>query len=75
MLGISHHSAEDNGRSVVYTLPATGGTPEARDREVAVVFPWLVARCKWLVYTGGKRQTTTSTTSTRFPPTAATKSA
>jgi Tol biopolymer transport system component len=27
MLGISHHSADDGNRSVIYTLPATGGTP------------------------------------------------
>ena len=27
MLGISSHSAEDGNRSVIYTLPATGGTP------------------------------------------------
>ncbi|MCA9193378.1 MAG: TolB family protein [Planctomycetales bacterium] len=26
-LGISHHSAEDNGRSNVYIIPATGGQP------------------------------------------------
>jgi Tol biopolymer transport system component len=26
-LGISHHSAEHEGRSVLYTLPLTGGTP------------------------------------------------
>ncbi len=28
MMGISHHSADDNGRSVIYTLPSTGGTPK-----------------------------------------------
>jgi Tol biopolymer transport system component len=28
MLGISHHSAEDGGASIVYTLPASGGTPK-----------------------------------------------
>ena len=27
MLGISNHSADDGNRSVIYTLPATGGTP------------------------------------------------
>jgi Tol biopolymer transport system component len=26
-LGISHHSADDGGRSVVYTVPVTGGVP------------------------------------------------
>jgi len=26
-LGISHHSADHNGQSVVYTMPLTGGTP------------------------------------------------
>jgi quercetin dioxygenase-like cupin family protein len=28
MLGISHHSKEDGNRSVIYTLPAEGGTPK-----------------------------------------------
>lgn len=28
MLGISHHSAEDNYQSIIYTLPATGGKPK-----------------------------------------------
>lgn len=28
MLGISHHSAEDNHQSIIYTLPATGGKPK-----------------------------------------------
>jgi hypothetical protein len=27
MLGISHHAVEDSGASIVYTLPAAGGTP------------------------------------------------
>ncbi len=27
MLGISHHAADSGGRSIVYTLPATGGVP------------------------------------------------
>src|SRR5882762_6418972 len=27
MLGISHHAAEDSGVSIIYTVPATGGTP------------------------------------------------
>src|SRR5919201_6042454 len=27
MLGISHHAAEDGGASIIYTLPAAGGTP------------------------------------------------
>src|ERR687898_188418 len=32
MLGISSHSAEDGNRSVIYTLPATGGTPPRATR-------------------------------------------
>jgi TolB protein len=28
MLGISHHSADDGNSSIVYTLPAQGGTPK-----------------------------------------------
>ena len=27
-IGISHHSADDNGQSVVYTVPLEGGTPK-----------------------------------------------
>lgn len=27
-IGISHHSTEDNGRSVIYTLPVSGGIPK-----------------------------------------------
>jgi hypothetical protein len=27
MIGISHHSADDHGHSIVYTLPTGGGTP------------------------------------------------
>jgi Tol biopolymer transport system component len=27
MIGISHHSPDHGGKSIVYTLPATGGTP------------------------------------------------
>ncbi len=28
MIGISHHSKDDDNRSIIYTLPVTGGTPK-----------------------------------------------
>jgi Tol biopolymer transport system component len=54
MLGISHHSQDpgDNGRSVIYVLPATGGEP----RRVTANAPsylhgWSLDK-QWLFYTG-----------------------
>jgi Tol biopolymer transport system component len=54
MLAISHHSAEDSGASVIYTLPATGGTPTrvtAKGRGPSYLHGWSPDG-RWLVYTG-----------------------
>ena len=52
MLGISHHAVEDSGRSVVYTLPAVGGTPvRATARSPSYLHGWSPDG-RWLVYTG-----------------------
>ena len=51
-LGISHHPREDNGRSVVYVLPSTGGTPRrVTARSPSYLHGWSPDG-KHLVYTG-----------------------
>ncbi|MFZ5972575.1 MAG: biopolymer transporter TolR [Bacteroidota bacterium] len=53
-LGISHHSEEDQGVSMVYTLPAAGGTP----KKITTVGPSYLhgwsPDARWLIYTGGR---------------------
>jgi Tol biopolymer transport system component len=54
MLGISHHSAEDEGKSMVYTVPTTGGVP----KKITTLGPsylhgWSPDK-KYLIYTGGR---------------------
>lgn len=54
MMGISHHTAEDNGVSMVYTLPATGGTPTKITKlGPSYLHGWSPDK-KWLIYTGGR---------------------
>lgn len=55
-LGISHHSADDNGRSVIYKLPATGGTPIRVTPNSPSYFHGWSPDGKWLVYTGGRKE-------------------
>ncbi|MFL6331818.1 MAG: TolB family protein [Pyrinomonadaceae bacterium] len=51
-LGISHHPKEDDGRSVVYVLPAEGGTPRrVTARSPSYLHGWSPDG-KFLVYTG-----------------------
>lgn len=51
-LGISHHPKEDGGRSVVYVLPSTGGTPRrVTARSPSYLHGWSPDG-KFLVYTG-----------------------
>jgi TolB protein len=52
MMGISHHSADDNGRSVIYTLPSTGGTPKRITANSPSYFHSWSPDSKWLIYTG-----------------------
>lgn len=56
-LGISHHSADDGGRSVVYRLPAAGGAPvRVTPKSPSYLHGWSPDG-KWLVYTGGRAET------------------
>jgi TolB protein len=52
MLGISHHTAEDSGASIIYTLPATGGTPKRITAKGPSYFHGWSPDGRWLVYTG-----------------------
>jgi TolB protein len=52
MMGISHHSADDNGRSVIYTLPSTGGTPKRITANSPSYFHSWSPDKQWLIYTG-----------------------
>lgn len=50
-LGISHHAAEDSGASIIYTLPAAGGTPKrVTPRGPSYLHGWSPDG-RWLVYT------------------------
>ena len=54
MLGISHHDPDSDNQSIIYTLPAAGGTP----RRVTPLGPsylhgWSPDK-KFLIYTGGR---------------------
>jgi TolB protein len=53
-MGISHHSAEDNGQSVIYTLPINGGKPvRMTEKSPSYLHGWSIDG-KELVYTGGR---------------------
>lgn len=53
-LAISHHAEEDDGRSVIYTLPLEGGTPErVTPLSPSYLHGWSTDD-KHLVYTGGR---------------------
>ncbi len=54
MMAISHHAVEDSGESVIYTLPATGGTPRRvtpKGKGPSYLHGWSPDG-RWLVYTG-----------------------
>jgi Tol biopolymer transport system component len=53
MLAIS--SGEQNGRSVVFKLPATGGTPTRMTKNAPSYFHGWSPDGKWLVFTGGRK--------------------
>lgn len=55
-LGVSIHTAADEGRSVVYKLPATGGTPVRVTPKSPSYFHGWSPDGKWLVYTGGRKE-------------------
>jgi TolB protein len=54
MLGISHHSADHQGQSIIYTLPATGGTPRLVTPTGPSYLHGWSPDGRWLVYTGGR---------------------
>ena len=52
MLAISHHTTEDSGASIVYTVPVTGGTPKrVTARGPSYLHGWSPDG-RWLVFTG-----------------------
>jgi TolB protein len=53
-LGISHHSAEDKDESVVYVLPAGGGTPRRVTAKAPSYLHGWSPDGRFLVYTGGR---------------------
>lgn len=54
MLGISHHSTDDEGLSIIYTLPAEGGTPERVTALGPSYLHGFSPDGEYLVYTGGR---------------------
>jgi TolB protein len=54
MLAISHHSTNQGGRSAVFTLPVTGGTPRLITPLAPSYLHGWSPDGKWLVYTGGR---------------------
>lgn len=55
-LAISHHAAEDQGRSVIYTLPMKGGVPvRVTPRSPSYMHGWS-PDAQWLVFTGGRKE-------------------
>jgi TolB protein len=51
-LGISHHTKEDNNRSVIYTLPATGGVPKRVTAKSPSYLHGWSPDGRYLIYTG-----------------------
>ena len=53
-MGISHHSEDHNGQSIIYTLPIEGGTPQlVTDKGPSYLHGWS-AGDDTLTYTGGR---------------------
>jgi TolB protein len=52
MMAISHHAVEDSGASIIYTLPATGGTPKRVTAKGPSYLHGWSPDGRWLVYTG-----------------------
>ena len=52
MLAISNHSAEDSGASIVYTVPAAGGTPKRITAKGPSYLHGWSPDGAWLVYVG-----------------------
>ena len=54
-LGISHHSADDSGHSVIFTMPSSGGTPKRITANSPSYLHGWSPDGKWLVFTGGRK--------------------
>jgi TolB protein len=54
MLAISHHSRDDDNRSVIYTLPVTGGTPKRVTAHSPSYLHGWSPDARFLVYTGSR---------------------
>ena len=52
MLGISNHAPEDSGASIVYTVPANGGTPRRVTAKGPSYLHGWSPDGRWLVYVG-----------------------
>lgn len=55
-LGVSIHTEADGGRSVVYKLPSSGGTPVRVTPKSPSYFHGWSPDSQWLVYTGGRKE-------------------
>lgn len=56
-IGISHHSKEANGQSLIYTLPISGGTPKkVTDKSPSYLHGWSPDN-KYLIYTAERKGT------------------
>ncbi|QEG24649.1 TolB family protein [Mariniblastus fucicola] len=53
-LAISHHSADHDGKSMIYTMPATGGTPKLVTKLGPSYLHGWSPDGKFLIYTGGR---------------------
>jgi Tol biopolymer transport system component len=54
MLAISHHSTDQGGTSMVYTVPITGGKPQLITRQGPSYLHGWSPDGKWLTFTGGR---------------------
>jgi len=54
LIGISHHSLDDKGQSVIYYLPVTGGKPIRVTPKSPSYFHGWSPDSKHLIYTGGR---------------------
>jgi TolB protein len=55
-MAISHHAVEDSGASIVYTLPATGGTPSRVTAKGPSYLHGWSPDGRWLVYVGQRNE-------------------
>jgi TolB protein len=53
-LGLSHHSPDDGGESVIFTVPAEGGTPTRVTAKAPSYLHGWSPDGRFLVYTGGR---------------------